>query len=302
MAQMSNNQANIPVQQSYDPSQGNGMHMPPPPVPPLNIPTNGSAVPSALSADDAGVLSPSGSGIRRAAPEPNKRALYVGGLDARVTEEVLKQIFETAGHVQSVKIIPDKNVSSPFACIPYARRRVFGSAWVSTGSCLRNDSLAFTFNASASCKLNAPLTFTFTHADRHGTGQGLQLWLRRVRRPSCRRESNVIPQWTSRAQHCKPTVLSLNLATHTLKGDQSQLGLSIQHNLQGRHLQPFPHLCRRPIQRGQRRSPAPSFFHLWSGLRGPRHVGYENWSLPWLRLCCFPRPRRGRQGSVFHGR
>lgn len=49
--------------------------------------------------------------MRRAAPEPNKRALYVGGLDGRVTEEVLKQIFETTGHVQSVKIIPDKNVS-----------------------------------------------------------------------------------------------------------------------------------------------------------------------------------------------
>lgn len=48
---------------------------------------------------------------RRAAPEPNKRALYVGGLDPRVTEEVLRQIFETTGHVQNVKIIPDKNVS-----------------------------------------------------------------------------------------------------------------------------------------------------------------------------------------------
>lgn len=50
---------------------------------------------------------------RRAAPEPNKRALYVGGLDPRVTEEVLRQIFETTGHVQSVKIIPDKTVSAP---------------------------------------------------------------------------------------------------------------------------------------------------------------------------------------------
>jgi nucleolysin TIA-1/TIAR len=59
------------------------------------------------------ILSPTSSGgfVRRAAPEPNKRALYVGGLDPRVTEEVLKQIFETTGHVQSVKIIPDKNVS-----------------------------------------------------------------------------------------------------------------------------------------------------------------------------------------------
>ncbi|KAK3338854.1 hypothetical protein B0H65DRAFT_591218 [Neurospora tetraspora] len=38
---------------------------------------------------------------------PNKRALYVGGLDPRVTEDVLRQIFETTGHVQNVKIIPD---------------------------------------------------------------------------------------------------------------------------------------------------------------------------------------------------
>ena len=29
----------------------------------------------------------------------------------RVTEDVLRQIFETTGHVQSVKIIPDKNVA-----------------------------------------------------------------------------------------------------------------------------------------------------------------------------------------------
>lgn len=57
-------------------------------------------------------MSPSSGGpfARRAAPEPNKRALYVGGLDPRVTEDVLRQIFETTGHVQNVKIIPDKNV------------------------------------------------------------------------------------------------------------------------------------------------------------------------------------------------
>jgi len=59
-------------------------------------------------------LSPDGNGgfVRRAAPEPNKRALYVGGLDPRVTEDVLRQIFETTGHVQNVKIIPDKNVGA----------------------------------------------------------------------------------------------------------------------------------------------------------------------------------------------
>lgn len=61
----------------------------------------------------------SGGFVRRAAPEPNKRALYVGGLDPRVTEDVLRQIFETTGHVQNVKIIPDKNVgavSINFSC------------------------------------------------------------------------------------------------------------------------------------------------------------------------------------------
>lgn len=101
--------ATAPGLQQYDMSQGNGMHMPPPPVPPLNIPQNNNPIPTALS-DNGGTMSAGGT-VRRAAPEPNKRALYVGGLDQRVTEEVLKQIFETTGHVQSVKIIPDKNVS-----------------------------------------------------------------------------------------------------------------------------------------------------------------------------------------------
>lgn len=67
-----------------------------------------------MSVDGNGMMSNTGGAgtVRRAAPEPNKRALYVGGLDPRVTEEVLKQIFETAGHVQSVKVIPDKNVGT----------------------------------------------------------------------------------------------------------------------------------------------------------------------------------------------
>lgn len=94
--------------------QGNGAHMPPPP---LHIPPNNNPIPTAItspmSGDQSGMMSPSSGGPfpRRAAPEPNKRALYVGGLDPRVTEDVLRQIFETTGHVQGVKIIPDKNVS-----------------------------------------------------------------------------------------------------------------------------------------------------------------------------------------------
>lgn len=91
--------------------QGNPSHMPPPP---LHIPQNNNPIPTAITSPMSGagkVMSPGGGpGFgRRSAPEPNKRALYVGGLDQRVTEEVLRQIFETTGHVQSVKIIPDKN-------------------------------------------------------------------------------------------------------------------------------------------------------------------------------------------------
>lgn len=95
--------------------QGNGQaHMPPPPLPPVIIPQNTNPIPTAISSPMSGnIMSPTSAGgfVRRAAPEPNKRALYVGGLDPRVTEDVLRQIFETTGHVQNVKIIPDKNVS-----------------------------------------------------------------------------------------------------------------------------------------------------------------------------------------------
>lgn len=89
-------------------------HMPPPPLAPVIIPQNTNPIPTAISSPmSANVMSPTSGGPgyvpRRAAPEPNKRALYVGGLDPRVTEDVLRQIFETTGHVQSVKIIPDKN-------------------------------------------------------------------------------------------------------------------------------------------------------------------------------------------------
>ena len=94
---------------------GNPAHMPPPP---LHIPQNTNPIPTAITSpmsgvDQSGVMTPGSGGPfpRRAAPEPNKRALYVGGLDPRVTEDVLRQIFETTGHVQNVKIIPDKNVS-----------------------------------------------------------------------------------------------------------------------------------------------------------------------------------------------
>ncbi|KAJ9202458.1 hypothetical protein DTO166G4_4509 [Paecilomyces variotii] len=105
--------------QQYDGSQGNSQgnpsHMPPPPLPPVVIPQNTNPIPTAITSPISGnMMSPTSAGgyVRRAAPEPNKRALYVGGLDPRVTEDILKQIFETTGHVQSVKIIPDKNFQS----------------------------------------------------------------------------------------------------------------------------------------------------------------------------------------------
>lgn len=102
----------------YDNNQGVSSHMPPPPLAPVIIPQNTNPIPTAMTSPMVGsngeVLSPDSQGgfVRRAAPEPNKRALYVGGLDPRVTEDVLRQIFETTGHVQNVKIIPDKNVGA----------------------------------------------------------------------------------------------------------------------------------------------------------------------------------------------
>ena len=96
-------------------------HMPPPPLAPVIIPQNTNPIPTAITSpmgemgeNGVGMMSPDSAGgfVRRAAPEPNKRALYVGGLDPRVTEDVLRQIFETTGHVQNVKIIPDKNVGA----------------------------------------------------------------------------------------------------------------------------------------------------------------------------------------------
>ena len=100
----------------YENGHNGNTHMPPPPLAPVIIPQNTNPIPTAISSPmgDGTIMSPDGSGgfVRRAAPEPNKRALYVGGLDPRVTEDVLRQIFETTGHVQNVKIIPDKNVGA----------------------------------------------------------------------------------------------------------------------------------------------------------------------------------------------
>ncbi len=49
----------------------------------------------------------------------NSLLTQYAGLDPRCTEEVLKQIFETTGHVVNVKIIPDKNVSAPVSSPPH---------------------------------------------------------------------------------------------------------------------------------------------------------------------------------------
>jgi nucleolysin TIA-1/TIAR len=131
----------------YDNQNGMGNpHMPPPPLPPVIIPQNTNPIPTAITSPMTGengvIMSPDSQGgfVRRAAPEPNKRALYVGGLDPRVTEDVLRQIFETTGHVQNVKIIPDKNV---------------GAVSINFISVKLLEILAF------------PLTFPAQHADSH---------------------------------------------------------------------------------------------------------------------------------------
>ena len=119
----------------YDGGNQGQQHMPPPPLAPVIIPQNTNPIPTAISSPmGANPMSPTSGGgpgyvPRRAAPEPNKRALYVGGLDPRVTEDVLRQIFETTGHVQSVKIIPDKN-SANVSCSPLPLlTRVISQAW-----------------------------------------------------------------------------------------------------------------------------------------------------------------------------
>ncbi|KAK3692126.1 hypothetical protein B0T22DRAFT_4807 [Podospora appendiculata] len=106
--------AGAPGYENGQNQSSNPGHLPPPP---LHIPQNTNPIPTAITSpmggggDKSGLISPGSAGPfgRRSAPEPNKRALYVGGLDPRVTEDVLRQIFETTGHVQNVKIIPDKN-------------------------------------------------------------------------------------------------------------------------------------------------------------------------------------------------
>ena len=143
--------AGAPGQQPYDSNTSNGgtsTHMPPPPLPPVVIPQNTNPIPTAITSPGGGdgdssnsILSPSsasGSFVRRAAPEPNKRALYVGGLDPRVTEDVLKQIFETTGHVQNVKIIPDKNMGAVSSyLIPPAPSCELATRWISERNRIR---------------------------------------------------------------------------------------------------------------------------------------------------------------------
>lgn len=131
-----------PGQPQFDSAQGNGQgtgaHMPPS-LPPVVIPQKTNPIPTAITSPMSGqMMSPTSTGgfVRRAAPEPNKRALYIGGLDARVTEDILKQIFETTGHVQSVKIIPDKNVSIKLSLYPhscYVSYREFFSFFIPLG-------------------------------------------------------------------------------------------------------------------------------------------------------------------------
>ncbi|KAI9640237.1 E3 ubiquitin-protein ligase pub1 [Ciborinia camelliae] len=87
------------------------------PIPlPINLSIQSLSVDLATGSEELDL----GGFVRRAAPEPNKRALYVGGLDPRVTEDVLRQIFETTGHVQNVKIIPDAIhlLEISYGCIP----------------------------------------------------------------------------------------------------------------------------------------------------------------------------------------
>ena len=125
----------------YENGHSLATHMPPPP---LAIPQNTNPIPTAVTSPlGGGDLSAEATGgfVRRAAPEPNKRALYVGGLDPRVTEDVLRQIFETTGHVQNVKIIPDKNVGA--VSLPSSLIKILSSvlSQISPSALLKNNGI-----------------------------------------------------------------------------------------------------------------------------------------------------------------
>lgn len=155
--------------------QSNGSHMPPPSLAPVVIPQNTNPIPTAITSpmgENGSVMSPDSQGgfVRRAAPEPNKRALYVGGLDPRVTEDVLRQIFETTGHVQNVKIIPDKNVgavSNNSVYVESVRAPLEEAVWVPTKGASTGSSSPF----PSCCRLQSTNILTV---------KGFQLWICRI--------------------------------------------------------------------------------------------------------------------------
>lgn len=163
-------------------------------------------------------MSPTSAGgfVRRAAPEPNKRALYVGGLDVRVTEDILKQIFETTGHVISVKIIPDKNVSTDAA----------------PGSCCN---YIVTLVGLILCTLLTSISLT---AKDITTGLS-SLMIPVLLREPCRLSMDDV--FTSR--YVKVIhISSTNLTIDT--GNPRELGLPVDHHQQGGYLESLPYLRR----------------------------------------------------------
>ena len=66
--------------------------------------------------------------IPRPEDETKQRALYVGNLDPRVNEELLTDIFATAGSVVNVKIVPDRSVRSLVFFSLYFGPRLFPSS------------------------------------------------------------------------------------------------------------------------------------------------------------------------------
>lgn len=157
-------------------AQGNTTHMQPSPMPPPVVIPQTHPIPSSVTSPmTSNMMSPTSAGgfVRRAAPEPNKRALYVGGLDPRVTEDILRQIFETTGHVQSVKIIPDKNVRVGFPLLLPRNPVTMDS------SILTSLPLSFMSNSS--------------------TEQRLELWFCRIRRPRRGRSSHADTPWPPRS-------------------------------------------------------------------------------------------------------
>lgn len=78
---------------------------------PSDQPMQDLSLADTISSDQQNAINAVPANASQGGREINKRALYVGGVDQNVTEDMLSELFKVTGSVSSIKIFPDKNVS-----------------------------------------------------------------------------------------------------------------------------------------------------------------------------------------------